>query len=238
MPINHAVKRITRIDMKGISKLDGLGIYVDFNEENVTEAVAMIIGPDGGAYKNGVLLFKIKFPDDYPFSPPKVSYVSRGSIRIHPNLYTGGAKDNYLGKVCLSILGTWSGPPWSPAFDISTILITIQSLLDDNPLENEPGFTGKSSPNHEKYKECVNYETIRTLIHKNIFDIPTEFMCFKDVIHEHYNLKRDEILSTITKKCDESSGEFKRMILHLYRINITMNYPYFRKLITDKERFG
>lgn len=36
-----------------------------------------------------------------------------GSVRFNPNLYN-------CGKVCLSLLGTWSGPSWDPA--TSTIL--------------------------------------------------------------------------------------------------------------------
>ena len=34
------------------------------------------------------------------------------------------------GKVCLSILGTWSGPSWTHTMDITIVLLTIQSLLD------------------------------------------------------------------------------------------------------------
>ena len=81
-----------------------LWVYIEFNKENIQQAVAMIIGPKDSVYSNGVLFFKTTFfQNDYPYSPPKVSYISRGSNRIHPNLYTGYAKDNYLGKVCLSI---------------------------------------------------------------------------------------------------------------------------------------
>ena len=29
--------------------------------------------------------------------------------------------------------------------DISSVLLSIQSLLDNNPLENEPGYAGKKS---------------------------------------------------------------------------------------------
>ena len=36
-----------------------------------------------------------------------------GKVRFNPNLYE-------CGKVCLSLLGTWSGPSWNPA--VSTLL--------------------------------------------------------------------------------------------------------------------
>ena len=37
--------------------------------------------------------------------------------------------------------------------DISSVLISIQSLLDMNPLDHEPGFTGKTSEVHENYRD-------------------------------------------------------------------------------------
>jgi ubiquitin-protein ligase len=216
----NAIKRIIQRDIKSIQekKLNELGIYIDFNEGNMLEATAMIIGPNDTLYENGILFFKIKFPDNYPYSPPHILYVSRGSNRIHPNLYTGGAKDNYLGKVCLSILGTWSGPQWTTIMDIGSVLITIQSLLDNNPLDHEPGFSGKLSDNHKNYSKVVSYEKYRTLIIKNIFDTPTEFMCFKDIINTHYEEKKDKIYSSIKKNKNST------IILPIYRINQFLNY--------------
>ena len=35
---------------------------------------------------------------------------------------------------------TWSGPAWSPAQSLSSVLISIQSLLNEKPYHNEPGF--------------------------------------------------------------------------------------------------
>jgi ubiquitin-protein ligase len=37
----------------------------------------------------------------------QVHYFSTSSERLNPNLY-------HDGKVCLSLLGTWSGPGWVP----------------------------------------------------------------------------------------------------------------------------
>ena len=56
----------------------------------------------GTPYCLGLFNFDMRFPKDYPNSPPKVhiTTTSGGSVRFNPNLYSAG-------KVCLSILGTW-----------------------------------------------------------------------------------------------------------------------------------
>ena len=48
-----AIKRIVSKDFKGIktNKLDEMGIFVEFNEENLLEAKAMIIGPKDSVYE-------------------------------------------------------------------------------------------------------------------------------------------------------------------------------------------
>ena len=139
---SNAIKRILNRDMKELSKmnLESMGIYIEFDEDNILNAKSIIIGPKNTPYENGILTFIIEFPKDYPFSPPKISYVSKSRNRIHPNLYVGRSKDNYLGKVCLSIINTWSGPKWTSVMHIGSVLLSIQSLLNENPLQNEPGF--------------------------------------------------------------------------------------------------
>ena len=77
-----AIKRIINKDIKEINKLNlnEQGIYINFDEENMLHANAIIIGPKDTPYENGVLFFRIKFPNDYPSSPPKVSY--KGQVNI------------------------------------------------------------------------------------------------------------------------------------------------------------
>lgn len=64
----------------------------------------VISGPDGSPYKNGIFEFDVFFPSDYPNVPMQMNLMTTGnrSVRFNPNLYDDG-------KVCLSILNTWSG---------------------------------------------------------------------------------------------------------------------------------
>ena len=88
----------------------------------------------GTPYEFGMYLFSVKIPDDYPFQPPKVKHLTTdGVFRTNPNLYANG-------KVCLSILGTWSGPGWTQILTLRTVLLSIQTLFCEDPLQNEVCF--------------------------------------------------------------------------------------------------
>ena len=81
---------------------------------------ATIMGPDDSPYTGGVFFLNIKFPPDYPFKPPKVTFTTK---IYHPNI-------NANGSICLDILKD----QWSPALTIAKVLLSISSLLTDpNP---------------------------------------------------------------------------------------------------------
>lgn len=73
-----------------------------------------------------------------------------GKYRFNPNLYADGVSRPYCimenaegsQKVCLSLLGTWSGPGWvAGQSTLLQVLISIQSLiLNNEPYLNEPGW--------------------------------------------------------------------------------------------------
>ena len=81
-------------------------------------------------------IFDIQLPCNYPDSPPSVQFLTTGGglVSFNPNLYRSG-------KVCLSLLGTWSGPQWSPTESaLLQLLVSIQSqIFVENPYFNEPG---------------------------------------------------------------------------------------------------
>ena len=81
---------------------------------------ATIIGPDETPYEGGVFSLKISFPADYPFKPPKITFDTK---IYHPNI-------NSSGGICLDILKD----QWSPALNITKVLLSICSLMaDPNP---------------------------------------------------------------------------------------------------------
>ena len=233
--MSAAIKRIINKDLKEVQKmkLDELGIYIQFNEENMLQAKAIIIGPKDTPYENGILYFKIQFPTNYPFSPPKVNYISNSKYRIHPNLYVGKPSDNFEGKVCLSILNTWSGPKWTTVMHIGSVLVSIQSLLDENPLRNEPGFEKEKSLRNTSYNRVVEYDTYQQLIYKNCLLIGLDFKGFEEIIQEHIKKNKETILSKLDHLCKKNPKE-KIISLDIYNICININYQWVRSLIKLK----
>uniref|UniRef100_A0A4W5LMK2 Ubiquitin conjugating enzyme E2 B n=1 Tax=Hucho hucho TaxID=62062 RepID=A0A4W5LMK2_9TELE len=68
-------------------------------------------------------LLVIEFSEEYPNKPPTVRFISK---MFHPNVYADGS-------ICIDILQN----RWSPTYDVSSILTSIQSLLDE-PNPNSP----------------------------------------------------------------------------------------------------
>lgn len=109
----------------------------------------------------------------YPATPPRVLHCSPWTIRSHPNLYHSRdhSVQNKLGggaKVCLSMLNTWAGPPWTPMLDFEMIFITILSILDDDPLKNEPGYEHSRANVRRDYAKYVQYCVLRETMTKVI----------------------------------------------------------------------
>ena len=81
---------------------------------------ATLLGPVDSVYEGGIFQLDIRFPADYPFKPPKITFITK---IYHPNVNADGA-------ICLDILKD----QWSPALTISKVLLSICSLLTDpNP---------------------------------------------------------------------------------------------------------
>ena len=132
---------------------------------NVLRFHALVSGPEGTPYEGGSFYFIVQFPPDYPMSPPRLRLMTTGggTVRFNPNLYSNG-------KVCLSILGTWAGPGWSPAQTLSSVLLSVQSLMGERPYANEPGFeVARSEAAVEDYNNVIAHETLRVACLGNLY---------------------------------------------------------------------
>lgn len=138
-----SVKRLMK-EFENIKKDDTLSISAKpVSDTNLFEWIATIIGPKDTPYEGGIFNLEIKFPNEYPFRPPKIKFVTK---IYHPNI-------NMKGEICLDILRD----RWSSALTIRTVLLSISSLLDspnpDDPLVSEIANLYKR--NHSRYIELA-----------------------------------------------------------------------------------
>lgn len=113
---------------------------------------AYLLGPEDSPYEGGLFAAELKFPKDYPLSPPKMRFLCP---MWHPNIFPDGT-------VCISILHAPGDDPmryesaverWSPVQSVEKILLSVMSMLaapnDESPAnvdaakqfrDNMPGF--------------------------------------------------------------------------------------------------
>lgn len=87
-------------------------MFLSYNDDRT--GYIMILSNHDSRYGVMPFVFHFKLGEQYPEKPPKTEYISVDKSRIHPNLYV-------TGHVCLSILGTWSGPGWESSFNLYTL---------------------------------------------------------------------------------------------------------------------
>jgi ubiquitin-conjugating enzyme E2 Z len=152
------------------------GLFWLGDEDNVMHGFAVVLGPEGSPYYGGAFCFEVTFPSNYPFAPPAFTYLTNdGHVRFNPNLYKNG-------KVCLSLLNTWAGEPWSGVQSLTSILQSIQTaVLNENPLENEPAYsTVTKHADIPKYNRIVQHATLETAILGYLKNPPPYLVPFYD----------------------------------------------------------
>lgn len=133
--------------------------------------------------------------------PPLVNLetTGRNQVRFNPNLYA-------CGKVCLSLLNTWTGRPderWiGETSSFLQVLVSIQSLIFvDDPYFNEPGHEqSRGTANGQKESASYNQNLYPNTVYWAMLDhLKNPTPCFKDVIQKHFWLKRNDIMAQIDR---------------------------------------
>lgn len=107
-------------DFKRLRSEPPVGVSAAPSEKNILYWNAVIFGPEGTPWEGGTFKLTLEFSEEYPNKAPHVRFETP---MFHPNIYQNGS-------ICLDILHN----QWSPIYDMSAILTSIQSLLSDpNP---------------------------------------------------------------------------------------------------------
>ncbi|KAJ3119913.1 hypothetical protein HK098_005021 [Nowakowskiella sp. JEL0407] len=129
------------------------GVTAFPESDNLMKWVGTIDGPDGTPFAGFQYKVILKFPDEYPFKSPTVTF-DRSTPCFHPNV-------GLEGTICLDILKD----KWSAIYTVQTVLISLQSLLGEpnnlSPLNNEAANLWNNKPEFRKkvestYKQIFN----------------------------------------------------------------------------------
>ena len=206
-------------------------IWVRFDEETPQYIRALMSAPLGTPYAGGLFCFDVKIPNDYPNAPPSVILLTTGGgrVRFGPNLYGNG-------QVCLSLLGTWPGPKWSPSHsNLYQVLVSIQGLIlgTEQPYFLEPGHGGWEGdvkdgdylaqgqtlngkkvvseigvPSHvQQYNNILRVGTVRYAMLETLSGRQRHLQAFEDEIHGHFSCNRNAIWEQIQQWPVESSDD-------------------------------
>ena len=169
-------------------------LCVAVDERDPMRWTFLVVGPRASAYEDGFYIFNFTFPESYPARPPTVIFQSMGPLRIHPNLYVEG-------KVCLSILGTWSGPEWKSIMTGLGVARSIQSILDESPIKAEPAYE-KFADTHQA---AINYRiaAIYLNLQYHVIDVLNRLRSFpeqiQDCIVEYFVSHYEDYISQIAQ---------------------------------------
>lgn len=192
-----AVKALQK-ELKELNEhpVEGFKVMVS-NDENLFIWDVAIFGPPMTLYEGGYFKARLTFPDDYPYSPPSMFFLSK---MFHPNIYA-------TGEVCISILHSPGDDPqsgelpserWNPTQNVRTILLSVISLL------NEPNVHSAAhvdaSVAYRKWKESNGLDNEYERIVKSLVS----------ATHEEAKVDGVMVPTTIEEYCVSGQSGLKR----------------------------
>jgi len=148
MPLDErGKKRVLREMEKFHSSTEKKFYQMLLDPDNMQMAYGILFELDD-PYKGGEYIIEIKLPDDYPFVPPVVKFLT-------PN---GRFKNNV--PICLSITH-YHSETWSPHLDVEKVIQSVTSVLFDKDINPGVGFIETSDEEKKKLAwESTEYNKV------------------------------------------------------------------------------
>lgn len=195
------LQREFQILKKSIIISENASIFFTVQTDNICKMRFIISGPKNTPYENGLFIFNMTIPAEFPAKPPICILDNTGGVRFNPNLYDSG-------YVCSSILNTWRGlasESWTPELSsIFQIFMSIQSqILVEQPYFNEPGYEKTmNTPNGQKNSDEYNEKIMQYTLNYAIVGLlestaKGKYPEFHDVIYEYFAYHKYNIINTL-----------------------------------------
>ncbi|KAG9459177.1 hypothetical protein H6P81_003685 [Aristolochia fimbriata] len=140
---NQSVLKRLQSELMALMMCGDPGISAFPEGDNIFLWRGTITGSKDTVFEGTVYKLSLSFPTDYPFKAPKVKFET---VCFHPNV-------DLFGNICLDILQD----KWSSAYDVRTILLSIQSLLgepnNDSPLNTHAAALWSNQAEYRKMVE-------------------------------------------------------------------------------------
>ncbi|CAD6186284.1 unnamed protein product [Caenorhabditis auriculariae] len=162
--------RALSLELKDLQSQPVEGFTINVNEDNLFLWTVGIYGAPKTIYQGGYFKAHIRFPTNYPYSPPTVKFLNKV---WHPNVYENG-------DLCISILHAPIDDPhsgelpcerWNPTQNVRTILLSVISLLNE-PNTSSPANVD-ASVMYRKWKDGGDSE-YATIVGKQVEDSKKE----------------------------------------------------------------
>ena len=154
----NSVRRITE-EFRELNRspIVNLGIICGLqNDNDIRNWKCSLIVPCNTPYKGGIFVINIRFPQNYPNSPPKVRFITP-IYHINVKHYNHSVNsDSELGEPNLNILNFWK-----PEYKVKDVLISIYSLFYMNNISCSfsPNMADELRNNKALYEDKIKYFT-------------------------------------------------------------------------------
>ena len=102
----------------------------DPKKKSIDHLAVLLVGPKGTVYEGGLFRLEIKYPKDYPRSPP---FVRLHTPIWHPNFWAKPSEYKGQRNICLALVDTqYIGKKggWSPSKTVTTVIQSIYAMLN------------------------------------------------------------------------------------------------------------